>query len=121
MKKILLPTALLGMLMASGCATIMNEDTQSINVRTSNNSKITTSIDGKQLETPGSMSVKRAKDDLVVFTTAENCAPETRVASSVDSVFFVNILAGGSFGSTTDYSSDEMWEYDSDVMVNCND
>jgi outer membrane murein-binding lipoprotein Lpp len=121
MKKILLPAALLGVLTASGCATVMNEDTQSINVRTSNNSKITTSIDGRPVDIPASISVRRANKDLVIYTTAENCVRETRIGTSVDSVFFVNMLSGGSSGSTTDYASSNMWEYDSDVMVNCID
>ena len=120
MKKILLPITIAGVLMASGCATILNEDTQNLNVRTSNNSEITAIIDGKKIKTPGSMAVKRAKGDLVVFTTAKNCAGATQVESSVDSVFFLNLLSGGTFGSTTDYSSDDMWEYDTDVVVNCN-
>lgn len=108
-------------ILTSGCATIINDETQSINVRTSNNTEIEAQVGGQQVTTPASVSVKRAKDDLVVQTSNEKCSPSTSVESSVDDVFFINILSGGVFGSTTDYSSEEMWEYDSDVVVNCND
>jgi len=38
---------------------------------------------------------------------------------SVDPKFFVNILSGGSFGSTTDYSTEKMWKYNENVVISC--
>lgn len=107
-------------MLTTGCATVMNDDTQTINVRTSNNTAVKANISGEQITTPASVNVTRAKDDLIITTANENCASSTTVESGVDSVFFVNILSGGGIGSTTDYASEKMWEYDSDVVLNCN-
>jgi|TARA_B110000503_G_C7143536_1_gene411923 hypothetical protein len=121
MNKMIIAVLTSTLVVLSGCATILNDEDQSINLSTSNGSKISALVGGQQVTTPANIKVKRAKDDLVISTSNEKCSPTTSVASDVDSVFFVNILSGGPFGSTTDYSSEEMWEYDSDIIVNCND
>lgn len=121
MKKVAAGIITASVMLTSGCATILNEETQSINVRTSNNTAIEAEVGDLHITTPASVNVKRAKDGLIIQTSDDKCSPTTTVESSVDDVFFINILSGGVFGSTTDYASEEMWEYESDVVVNCND
>lgn len=107
-------------LLSSGCATILNDDTQTLNVRTSNNSSVEVSVAGQTVTTPGSVTVARDGSDISAMTSASGCAQTTAIDREVDGVFFVNLLSGGVGGSTTDYASGKMWEYDTDVVVNCN-
>jgi hypothetical protein len=107
--------------MISGCASILNEKTQNINVVTSNGHKTEVSIDGMPFQAPGVASVKRAKSDKIITSKDPKCTQTTVAPSSVDNVFFINILSGGVLGSTTDYATDKMWKYQDTVMVTCRD
>lgn len=106
---------------ATGCASIINEKTQNVNVVTSNGRKAELSIDGMPFQAPGVASFKRAKGDKLITTRDPKCNPTTVAPSTVDNVFFINILSGGVFGSTTDYSTEKMWKYQDTVMVSCKD
>lgn len=117
MKKIILAAAIIFTM--SGCATILNEDTQPINLTTSNGKSTTVNINGQLYDAPGIIHLKRSKEDALVVASSDNCKGSTVAPSKVDNVFFLNILSGGSFGSTTDYSSDDMWQYDTTIQVNC--
>ena len=105
--------------LVSGCATILNEDSQKINVATSNGEAIKGSINGVPFEAPGIVSIQRSQDDAILVASTEGCTSQTVVPSSVDPKFFINILSGGAFGSTTDYASDDMWKYENSVTINC--
>lgn len=105
--------------LASGCATILNDDTQNVNLMTSNGEKISGSINGVPFEGPGVVNIMRSQDDAIIVASTEGCTPQTVAPSSVDMKFFINILSGGAFGSSTDYASDDMWKYDNSVMINC--
>lgn len=104
----------------SACATILNEETQQINVSASNGQPVKGTIDGQPFEGPGVVSVKRANADKIITTETAGCAETTTLNKQVDSKFFVNILSGGVFGSTTDYSTEKMWMYDENVVISCN-
>ena len=105
--------------LSTGCASILNEQTQAVNVTSSNGKPITGSVDGKPFTGPAVVQFTRAKADKVVTVETAGCAKNTAVASSVDSKFFINILSGGVFGSSTDYASDRMWKFDENVVVSC--
>lgn len=109
----------LAALSMSACATIINEKTQRINVSTSTGETVNLNIDGMPFQAPGIASVQRRKADKVITTSDPRCAQSTIMPSSVDTVFFVNVLSGGVFGSTTDYISEKMWKYDDSVIVSC--
>lgn len=113
-----LAVAVIGFLL-SGCATILNDETQRVNVLSSNGKAIAGTIDGVPFTGPGIVTVTRKKDDRTIITDTEGCAKQTNLASSVDGKFFINILSGGAFGSTTDYASEEMWKYSESVTVAC--
>jgi len=119
MKIIGLAASAVVLLLSSGCATILNEETQNVNLSTSNGEETTVIINNKTHNAPGIVALVRSKEDLILAANGENCKGKTIASSSVDSVFFINILSGGAFGSSTDYSSDEMWEYDDNIVINC--
>jgi hypothetical protein len=112
-------TAVLAIIALSGCSTILNEETQKINITSSNAQPITGSVDGVPFNGPGIVQVKRANADKVVKVDTPDCAKETLLAKQVDSKFFINVLSGGALGSTTDYASEEMWKYDDNVVIQC--
>lgn len=105
--------------LTTGCASILNEPTQQINVSASNGKAVQGSVDGKSFTTPGVVAVQRTKASKVVTVNEPGCAKETAVESTVDPKFFINILTGGVFGSTTDYSTEKMWKYSDTVVIAC--
>jgi hypothetical protein len=112
--------SLVALLALTGCASILNESTQNVNVTTSDGSAIKVNVDGRSITTPGMVKLERGKDDRIFITDAENCTKETAVSSEVDNNFFINILSGGAFGSSTDFSTGKMWKYSENVIINCN-
>ncbi|HOI83724.1 MAG TPA: hypothetical protein PKW30_05405 [Campylobacterales bacterium] len=107
-----------GALLFTGCATILDGKTQKINL-SSTKSK-TVEIDGQQFSSPGIVTLQRSGEDKII--KVKDCGDKTiLLKKEVNPTFFVNILSGGVFGSTTDYSSDSMWRYDqSNINVDCN-
>ena len=103
----------------SGCASILNEKTQAINVTSSTGSDIEGTVNGMPFKGPGVVNVVRANKNLLFVTTTEGCAKETVSEKAVDSKFFINILSGGSTGSTTDYATEKMWKYSDTVVIAC--
>ncbi len=103
----------------SGCATILNEDVQQVNLVASNGQKFTAVVDGADVAGPGIIGLKREKVVKVITVSTPECASETTANPKVDSKFFINILSGGAFGSTTDYSTGKMWAYDETIEISC--
>ncbi len=103
----------------SGCASILNEKTQSINVSSSSGADIKGTVNGMPFKAPGVIQVTRENKNKLFVTETEGCTKETIVEKSVDPKFFINILSGGSFGSSTDYASDKMWKYNESVVIAC--
>lgn len=108
-----------GMLLATGCATIINDKTQKVNISTSNGAKIKGTVDGVPFEAPGIVELTRSKNDKVLVVEDSNCTKQTIAPKKVDSIFFVNILSGGAYGSTTDYFTEKMWKYDDNLTISC--
>ena len=119
MKKLALISAVVAVAALSGCASILNEKTQPINVSASNGKEIVGTIDGQAFKTPAIVNVARENKNKVVMATTDGCAKETSLEKSVDSKFFINIIIGGVFGSSTDYSTEKMWKYSENVVVSC--
>ena len=106
-------------LLTQGCATILTEKTSSVNLASSNGKPITVLIDGQEFKGPGVITLAKSKEDKIIRTSTEGCASETLLKSEIEPTFFVNVLSGGAFGSTTDYGSEQMWKYKDSVTVNC--
>ena len=103
----------------SGCATILSGGTQSINLTTDTGKKYSASIDGQKYSVPSIIQLKRENNDKVL--TLDECPDQkTLLHKEINPVFFVNILSGGVFGSTTDAASGSMWKYQPEnVNVRC--
>lgn len=119
MKKTVLTSLCIATVILSGCASIMNEKTQPINVSASNGKEVTGTIDGQAFKTPSIVNVTRENKDKIVLTNTEGCAKETSMEKSVDSKFYINILTGGVWGSSTDYGTDKMWRYSENIVISC--
>lgn len=106
-------------ILGSGCATILNDETQKVNVQTSNNTKTKISVDGVMYDAPGIIELPRQEKDVILQVQNKNCNQQMIVKSKVDGKFWINILSGGTFGSSTDYGTEEMWAYDDNIVINC--
>ncbi len=90
-----------------------------MNVSTSNGQKVSGVVNGQVFTAPGTVALFREKKDKVFVTEDAKCVKETVAAKSVDPIFFINILSGGGIGSTTDYSTEKMWKYSENIVINC--
>ncbi len=117
MKKLLLCAFLVASV--SGCSTIINDNTQKVNVQTPSGKTVTGTVNGQAFTAPGVVTLTREDKDKVFQTNSPDCKGTTTAAKSVDPIFFINILSGGVFGSTTDYSTEKMWKYSETIMLNC--
>jgi hypothetical protein len=106
-------------IMSTGCASILNEKTQNVNIVTSTGRKAEVMVDGMPFQAPGVATFKRMKGDKIITTKDSKCNQSTVVPSTVDNVFFINIISGGVFGSTTDYGTEKMWKYQDTVIISC--
>lgn len=99
-----------------GCATIISGTAQMMTVNAN--------VDGAQVHliteageqllgtTPLSTQVKRGQEG-TLRVSAEGYRPyQSALNKKINSVFWVNILMGGTFGSTTDYSTGAMYVYE---------
>jgi len=119
MKNVFKTVIILGMLLTTSCATILNEKTQRVNITASSGEKVKGNIDGVEFEAPTILSVTRNKADKIIYTNDPKCNQTTLVPSQVDSKFWINILTGGLFGSTTDSVTEKMWRYDDNIVISC--
>ena len=109
--------AIFTMLLTTSCATILSEDTKKVNI-TSNRAPVRGTINGVPFSAPGVAAIKREKKDQVVKITTPGCRQTLVLEKKVDNVFFVNILSGGTFGSSTDYGTGKMWKYEDQLIIN---
>jgi len=107
---------LVGAMMFSGCATILDGQTQTINLTASKPK--TVYINGQQFSAPGVVALQRSNKDAII--NIKDCNKQLVLQKSVNPTFFVNLLSGGAFGSTTDYATNAMWQYDqTNINVDC--
>lgn len=118
MKLKLLTVAMATTLLSSGCATILTDKTHNMNVTTSDGRETTIIVDGKSQTVPGVISVKKENKDKTLIAEAEECA-NVNLNKEVESAFFINIITGGVFGSSTDYGSQKMWRYQDSAVIPC--
>ena len=118
MKLVLATAAAIALL--SGCSTIINDKTQQVNVSTPNNQKVTGTVNGQAFSAPGVVALVRENKSKVFVSDSPDCKGQTVAEKTVDPIFFVNILSGGAFGSTTDYASEKMWKYSENIVLSCN-
>jgi uncharacterized protein YceK len=105
----------------SGCATLFGPDSQTVNVRASNNKMIQGRLtDGTPVKIPGTVVIEKTDSNPVqIFVDKRSCSPVTNVNRTFESAFWGNIIIGGLLGSGTDYISGKMWSYEPNVTVVC--
>jgi len=77
-------------------------------------------VDGESKSAPGIVSVLKANEDKILIAENDSCTKETLLKKTIEPTFFVNILFGGSFGSSTDYYTGKMWKYQDSIVISCN-
>lgn len=103
----------------TGCASILNDKTQKINVSASNGGEVKGTVNGQPFTGPGIVEVPRENKDKLFTTETAGCTKELVSPKSVDPKFWINILTGGVLGSSTDYGTEKMWKYDDQVVIPC--
>lgn len=102
-------------LASTGCATIISGSNQTLTVNSD--------VPGAQVllngiplgVTPLIVSIKRGQEG-VLSVQAPGFQPfQAPITKKVNGIFFVNILSGGLFGSSTDYSTGAMYAYEPDT------
>jgi len=95
-----------------GCATIIGGSNQNVSVNSN--------VDGAEVylnemllgKTPLVTSIKRGQEGVLRVTAPGYKPYQIALNKKISSLFWVNILSGGSFGSTTDYATGAMYEYE---------
>lgn len=119
MNKLALAAAVATSVLASGCASIFNDATQTVTIVASNGQPVLGTVDGKPFQTPSHVQVQRQKASKLISVTSPGCAAQTVADSSVDVKFFGNIIAGGLLGSSTDFATERMWRYADYIVIPC--
>ena len=101
----------------SGCATIVSGKTQKVSFVSDKPAKIT--IDNQTYTTPATIEIKRENSSKIVTAECENKTKQIILKRKVNPWFAGNLIFGGVLGSTTDYVSGAIWEYDDIVNVDC--
>jgi uncharacterized protein YceK len=105
--------------LTSGCASVVNDKAQKVNIVASNGQQIKGDVSGVTFSSPGVVLVERANTDKLITVENPECQKTTPLKKKISTAFWGNILIGGLLGSTTDHSTEKMWEYDESVVVSC--
>ncbi|PVZ68438.1 adenosine deaminase [Pelagibaculum spongiae] len=103
----------------SGCASVLTDDTTSINIGTSTGEEVTVAIDGQEYTVPGIVSLKKSNADKTIVSKDNRCAKQTVLKKEIETEFWINLVSGGPLGSTTDMATEKMWTYADSVEINC--
>lgn len=120
-KKLLVVLPLIGIVMFSGCATILGGgNNQTVSINSSKPIKGTMQYeDGKGLQhftAPATLSVERRSKD-IILESKDGEFDKTVVKSNTNPWFFGNILLGGLIGSTTDSVGGAAWKYQESIHL----
>lgn len=116
MKTGLLVSVSIGLGLAlGGCATVINGSNQLLTVNTN--------VPGAQVfmnnvplgVTPLIVSVRRGQEGVLSIQAPGYQPFQAPITKKINGIFFVNILIGGTTGSTTDYTTGAMYAYEPDT------
>lgn len=112
MKKIFLFAVSSMLLVVSGCATIIDGESQQVSFN-SNPDGATVLVNGVAVgKTPVSYLMKRGDGNIVTVKKDGYKSVERTLTTQMNGMFFGNIIFGGLFGSTTDSSTGAAYEYE---------
>jgi len=118
--------AIIASSLLTGCASIVSGTTQLVTVEARNQGQLVNGATCKlqnakgvfYVTSPGTVSVHRSRDDLIVQCDKENIKPGlVSIKSSVKGMTFGNILVGGLIGVAVDQSSGAAFDYPAAIMV----
>jgi hypothetical protein len=111
LKRIFLSLALVGLATVSGCSSIVNGKSQSISIN-SNVKDAEITFNGQTVgRTPFTGLVPRSSAAQVTLTKAGYKSKTVTMDTSIEPIFWGNIIIGGVLGSTTDASTGNMYKY----------
>lgn len=117
MKSVVLFLTVFYSLVLSGCASIATGGSQVVSFE-SDPEGATVSVDGKELGvTPLSVDVKRGNKKIITVEKEGYQTYTSHLSTSVDGLFWGNILLGGLLGSSTDNASGAMYKYSPDKIL----
>jgi len=95
----------------SGCASIVKGSKQVVTIE-SNVRGAEVKVNGELVgTTPFTGPIKRGSDTTVLLSKTGYASKTLTLSTSVEPVFWGNIIFGGVFGSTTDMSTGSMYQY----------
>lgn len=105
-----------------GCATITNNPSQKVALTTSNGQVVVAEVNGKKVNIPAEVKISRSKGAVVRVLAEDNPGYETTQfvitgKNKLSGVFWINIISGGTTGSTTDALTGSMWTYSNPNFV----
>ena len=98
-------------LILSGCATLLSGEQQSLNITSNVKGAHVFINDMKVGRTPFYGKISKSKHLMIRL---EKKGYETKIQnfdSAIDPTFWVNVISGGPFGSTTDFGTNSIWKY----------
>lgn len=114
-------------MLTSGCASITGTNSQSVTLQTvEQDSKEVvgascelTNNKGKWfVTTPGSVTINRSNDDMLVTCNKSNAEPgRASVVSDTKGTMFGNIIFGGGIGAIIDHNTGSAYEYPNFIKV----
>jgi len=127
LNKINLVVLMSATMLGSGCASIVSGQNQSVSVETrskqgeavmSANCKLSNNKGTWFVTSPGSVTVRRSYEDLLINCEKENQEPGlASVKSSTKAMAFGNIIFGGVIGAGVDVASGAAYDYPTMITV----
>jgi hypothetical protein len=117
---------IIAIFVVSGCASVTGTTGQSVSVETRSQA---TQVSGADCElanskgkwfvtTPGSVSIRRSNDELVVICKKDGFEPgRTAITSDTKGAMFGNIILGGGIGAIVDHNTGAAYEYPTLIQV----
>ncbi len=116
LKKVVILGSIAGFAMLmSGCATILTDKTQKINLISKNQQ--TVEINGQVFNSPNVVELQRPSSDGIL--KIKECNKTIVMERTINPAFYANIFF--IYGSSTDLSTGALWKYDqTNIDVSCN-
>lgn len=113
-------------LLATGCASIVNGQNQSVSVTTGPVQGATCALQNNKGKwyvpsTPGSVTVQRSYKDLNVNCQKKGYAPaERKIESKTKGMAFGNVIFGGVIGAGVDMADGAAYDYPNEINLDLN-
>ncbi len=111
MKKLALAGLSLGLVAISGCSTLVNGSSQSVSIN-SNVQDAQVTWNGAPIgKTPLTVQVKRGSSAQITVSKDGYISKTITADTSIEPIFWGNVIFGGVLGSTTDGVNGNMYKY----------